>query len=141
MLPSSRAKRTPREGAGQLPALLLDQGQSYQAYYLPTGTNASQKKLCEGRGIGHEYRAAQHEDEDEAEDRRPCVEGDRASLRVVSEVASAGCIVGDVGGRCSVLRSVRAVDVRGYLCSGGDGRGSLLSRLRPFLPYSPKCVE
>ena len=26
MLPSSRAKRTPREGAGQLPALLLDQG-------------------------------------------------------------------------------------------------------------------
>src|SRR5215207_9717685 len=26
MLPSSRAKRTPREGAGQLPALLLDMG-------------------------------------------------------------------------------------------------------------------
>src|SRR5829696_3871398 len=26
MLPSSRAKRTPREGAGQLPALLLDKG-------------------------------------------------------------------------------------------------------------------
>ena len=78
--------------------------------------------------MGYVYQAAHHETEDGAEDRRPDGEGDRASLRVVSGVASAGCIVGDVGGRCSVLRRVRAFDVRGYICSGGDGSGSLLSR-------------
>jgi hypothetical protein len=92
--------------------------------------------------MGHAYQAAHHELEDGAEDRCPCVEGDRARLRVVSGVASAVCIVGAVGGRDSVLRRVRAVDVHGYICSGGDGRGSLLSRPRPFsLLYSPKCVE
>src|SRR5215210_2395467 len=92
----------------------------------------------------HAYQAAHHhEAEDGAEERRPCVEGDRASLRVVSGVASAGCIVGAVGGRCSVLRCVRAVGVRGYICCGGDGSGSLLSRPRPFYscPYSAECVE
>jgi len=53
---------------------------SYPAYYLPTGTNASHKKLCEGRGMGHAYQAAHHELEDGAEDRCPCVEADRARL-------------------------------------------------------------
>src|SRR5918993_3991531 len=96
--------------------------------YLPLGRNASQKKLCEGRGMAYAHQAANHEAEDRAEDcRPPCVEGDRASLRVVSGVASAGCVVGAVGGRDSVLRGVRAVDVHGYLCSGGGGKGSLLS--------------
>jgi hypothetical protein len=80
----------------------------------------------------HAYQAAHHQVEDGAEDCRPCrVDGDRASLRVVSGVASAGCILGAVGGRYSVLRHVRAVDVHGYICSGGDGSGSLLSRPRP----------
>src|SRR5215217_8452213 len=96
--------------------------------------------------MGHVYQAAHHEVEDGAEDgaaeeRRPCVDGDSvegdrgSSLRVVSGVASAGCNLGAVGGRYSVLRRVRAVDVHGYIYSGGDGRGSLLSRPRPlFLP-------
>jgi hypothetical protein len=44
MLPSSRAKRTPREDAGQLPALLLDQG-SLPTDYLPLGRNTAQKQL------------------------------------------------------------------------------------------------
>src|SRR5215217_9409923 len=94
--------------------------------------------------MGHVYQAAHHEVEDGAEDgsaeeRRPCVDGDSvegdrgSSLRVVSGATSAGCILGAVGGRYSVLLCVRAVDVRGYICSGGDGRGSLLSRPRPLL--------
>src|SRR5215217_4648236 len=92
--------------------------------------------------MGYAHQAAHHEvedgaAEDGAEDRRrPCVEGDRgSSLRVVSGATSAGCNLGAVGGRCSVLRRVRAVDVHGYIYSGGDGRGSLLSRPRRlFLP-------
>src|SRR5215217_631324 len=108
--------------------------------------------------MGYAHQAAHHEVEDgaaedgaedgAAEERRPCVDGDSvdgdrgSSLRVVSGVTSAGCILGAVGGRYSVLLCVRAVDVHGYICSGGDGRGSLLSRPRPlFLPsylYSPK---
>src|SRR5215203_2574987 len=93
--------------------------------------------------MGYAYQAAHHEVEDGAEDgaaeeRRPCVDrdsvdGDRgSSLRVVSGVASAGCILGAVGGRYSVVRRVRAVDVHGYICSGGDGSGALLRRHRPF---------
>src|SRR5215211_5889403 len=88
--------------------------------------------------MGHAHQAAHHEVEDGAEDRAedrcpPCVEGDRASLRVVYGVASADCIVGAVGGRYSLIRRVRAVDVHVYLCSGGDGKGSLLSRPRSVL--------
>src|SRR5215212_597211 len=124
---------------------------SYPAYYLHTATNAAQKKqLCKGRGMGYAHQAAHHEVEDGAEDgaaeeRRPCVDGDSvdgdrgSSLRVVSGATSAGCILGAVGGRCSVLRRVRAVDVHGYICSGGDGRGGLLSRPRPlFMPLFPQ---
>jgi hypothetical protein len=44
MLRSLRAKRTPREGAGQLPALLPDQG-SLPTDYLPLGRNTAQKQL------------------------------------------------------------------------------------------------
>ena len=88
--------------------------------------------------MGHAHQAAHHEVEDGAEDGAedrcpPCVEGDRASFRVVSGVTSAGCIVGFVGCRCSVLRFVRAVDVHGYICCGGDGKGSRLSRDAPAL--------
>src|SRR5215208_2580671 len=93
--------------------------------------------------MGYAHQAAHHEVEDGAEDgaaeeRRPSVDGDSvdgdrgSSLRVVSGATSAGCILGAVGGRYIVLRRVRAVDVRGYICSGGDGRGSLLSRPRPL---------
>src|SRR5215203_1174905 len=90
--------------------------------------------------MGYAYEAAHHEAEDGAEERRPGVDGDRgSSLRVVSGVASAGCVVGNVGGRYSVLRGVRAVDVHGYIHSGGDGSGSLLSRPRPL--FSPLFTE
>src|SRR5215212_10583092 len=101
--------------------------------------------------MGYAHQAAHHEVEDGAEDgaaeerRSPCVDGDSvdgdrgSSLRVVSGVASAGCIVGAVGGRYRVLRRVRAVDVHGYLCSGGDGRGSLLSR--PRLLFMPLFTQ
>jgi hypothetical protein len=80
--------------------------------------------------MGYAYKAVHHEAEAEAEDhRRPCVDEDRASLRVVSGVASSGRIIGDVDGRCRALRRVRAVDVREYICSGGDGSGNFLSGL------------
>ena len=73
--------------------------------------------------------------EEKAEDRRPCVEGGRASLGVVSGVASDSRIVGVVGGRNGALRRVGAVGVRGHICSDGDGSGSLLSRPRlSFIP-------
>ncbi len=82
--------------------------------------------------MGYAYEAAEDEAEDEAEHHRsPRLDEDRASLRVVSGVAGGDRIMGDVDGRYGALRSVRAVDVREYICSGGDSSGNLLSRPWP----------
>src|SRR5215203_4038908 len=83
--------------------------------------------------MGHAYEAAHHEAEHEAEHHcSPCLEADRASLRVVSGVAGGARVIGGVDGRYGALRRVRAVDVRGYICSGRDGGGHLLSKPWPF---------
>ena len=84
--------------------------------------------------MGHAYKAAHHEAEHDAyHHRSPCLDEDRASLRVVSGVAGGARIIGDVDGRYGARRRVCAVDVRGYICSGRDGGGNLLSKPWPFL--------
>ena len=76
------------------------------------------------------YKAAHREAGHDAEHHRsPCLDEDRASLREVSGVAGGSRVIGDVDGRYGALRRVRAVDVRGYICSGGDGSGNFLSGL------------
>jgi hypothetical protein len=47
----SRAKRTPREGAGQLPALLLDQGQLPHLLYQPLREMTHPEQAVEGGTI------------------------------------------------------------------------------------------
>ena len=83
--------------------------------------------------MGCVYEAAHHEAalHDAEHHCSPCLDEDRASLRVVSGVAGGGRIIGDVDGRCSALGRVRAVDVRGYICSDRDGGGNFLSGLWP----------
>jgi hypothetical protein len=69
-----------------------------------------------------------YEAEDDTEDhRRPCADGDRASLREVSGVASAGGIVGNVVSWGSDVRRVRIIGLRGHIGAGEDSNRSLLS--------------